>query len=520
MEYIDELKKLLNNPDRLRQEEPFTRGMERDFADYGIKRSVSAGETITAELPQVKQIVVSQQQFMRELDPRCHDVLFDENIPSICVKVADHDYRDIKHKRMAIPLQQIIKNTQVIYLTNHPMQFTQVDKEPTEQQKQDFITFKQYWDLRNQDGMKNKMVDTQLSVGKAGLLYYFDRKGRIKSRILSYPKYKLCSHNDKNGDRIIETVYYKTNEWIDNKYIETEYLDSYDDTFLYRCKKQTGVNTTSSGWTYEEPVEHGFSEIPLITKRGNVAWDGGQTAIEAFEEVFNVFNAIQKRFGWGIFYIKGQFKETSQRIAGSVVLNDRDAESGGDAKFLTPPSPEGMLDTLKNLLRTIQLSTSTTFILPDDINMSGDVSGIAVQLTKELDLQNAMQKVIDWQNVADKMTRLFKEGLAKELVNTGEHPTALTSFADLHINAKFKVWKPFSDTEYNNMILSLANGGLISKQTGIESNTISRPDELIRIEKENEENTKKAQMFSSQQQIEKHAEDSTENNNKREEDLE
>ena len=495
MAYKDEIVELLNNPERLIQEIPYTRGGRS--SDYTMGDGyVEDGETVTATLPDFKRKIVHESTLLKELDPNSHDVLFDENLPSICVKVSDGDYREIKHKRMAIPLQRIIKNTQLIYLTNYPMQFTQMEKNPTTKQTEDFITIKQYWDLRNQDGMKNKMVDTQLSVGKVGLLYYFDRKNEIKSRILSYPKYKICSHRDKNGDIILESLYYKRGEWINGEYATIECIDSYDDTYLYRHKKTittTANNTIVSDWVLFEQTEHGFSEIPLISKRGKVAWEGGQEAIEAYEELFNVFNAIQKRFGWGIFYIKGKFKENMKKIAGSVVLNDTDPESKGDAKFLTPPTPEGMLDTLKNLLRTIQLSTSTTFILPDDINMSGDVSGIAVQLTKELDLQNAMQKVIDWQNVADKMTRLFKEGLAKELVNKGVQPTAITDFDNVHINAKFKVWRPFNDYEYNQMIATMKGAGIISTETAIELNTLSKPDEQMRIEKEAEEAIRKAQ---------------------------
>lgn len=508
--YKEEIEKLLNDPDRLRQYVPYTRGYRDATLTALSSVEVDDGDKVTATLPTLRRYTVPESQLLKELDPNSHDVLFDENIPSICVKVAQNDFREIKNKRMAYPLQRIIKNTQLIYLTNYPMQFTQVDKKPSETQYQNFVTFKQYWDLRNQDGMKNKMVDTQLSIGRVGLLYYFDRKGEIKSRILCYPKYLLCSHNDKNGDRILECVYYKKNEWVDGQLVETEYIDSYDDLYLHRWKKQNNVSELEdNGWVREEPELHGFDEIPLITKKGDVAWEGGQTAIEAYEELANVFNAIQKRFGWGIFYIKGRFKEDSRKIAGSVVLNDVNADSGSDAKFLTPPTPDGMLETLKNLLRSIQLSTSTTFILPDDINMSGDVSGVAVQLTKELDLQNAMQKVIEWQNVADKMTRLFKQGLAKELVAKGIHPTAITEFDDLNINAKFKVWRPFNDMEYNTMVSMLTGAGLLSKESGIELNTLSKPDEGLRIEKENEEAIRKAHEFAMQQS---NADDTTDEN--------
>lgn len=485
-DYKREIEKLLSEPDKLKVKKPFTRGADLAHAGRNTdRRYVEIGESVDAYLPNYRSKVVSQEQFMLELDPNCHSVLFDENIPSLCVKVADGDYRDVKYQKMAIPIQKCLKNKQVMHLAANPMQFTMLDINPTATQQENFITFKQYWNLRNQDGMKYKMVDTQLSYGDAGLLYYFDYKGRIKSRILSFKDgYVLCPHNDKNGDRILESVYYIK----DN----IEYIDSYDDTYLYRCRRESVVaNTDDNGWVWDEPELHGFSEIPLITKRGDVAWNNVQPIIECYEELYNVFNAIQKRFGWGIFYVKGRFKEQAQKIAGSVVLNDTSVEGKGDAKFLTPPTPQGTIDTLNLMLESIQLGASTTFILPKDIKMSGDVSGIAVQLTQSQDNELALQNVIDWQNVADKMVRLFKHGLAKELVNEGIIDNAVTEFEELNIGASFKVWRPLNENEYNNMVAMLKGAGILSVESGIELNTLSKPDEKVRVAKEMEEAERK-----------------------------
>ena len=244
------------------------------------------------------------------------------------------------------------------------------------------------------------------------------------------------------------------------------------------------AETSKSGWTMEEPVEHGFKEIPLITKRGDVPWNDIQNIIESYEVLYNVFNAIQRRHGWGLLYIKGKLRDTAQKLAGNVVLNDTSLDGKGDAKFLTPPTPQGTIDTLQLMLDTIQLGSSTTFLLPKDIKSNGDVSGLAIQLTQSLDIENARQRVIDWQNVADKMVRLFKYGLAVELVNTGKNKTAVTDFEDLNINAQFKVWQPRNDYEYNQMLTILTGAGLLSKETGIQKNTESAPDELARKERE------------------------------------
>ena len=427
MNYKDLINELLSDPQKLKRKRPFTRGAEMGY-EPSYPSEVELNSTIEAYLPKYKRIVVTQEQFMRELDPATHDVLFDDNIPSICLRTNDNGYQEIKFSKLSVPFQRNIKNKQLLHLTGHNMVFTLVETNPTEKQRQDFITFKQYWDLRNQDGMKNKMVDAQLSYGDAGLLYYFDYKGRIKSRLLSYADgYVLCPHNDQNGDRILESVYYIK----DN----VEYIDSYDEAYMYRYKREINVEPSDdSGWILEEPQKHGFNEIPLITKRGDVAWNNVQNIITSYEILYNVFNAIQRRHGWGLLYVKGKFKDAAKKIAGSVILNDTSSDGKGDAKFLTPPSPQGTLDTLQLMLDTIQLGSSTTFILPKDVKTGGDISGIAIQLTQSLDIENALQKVIDWQNVSDKMLRLFKYGLSKELVKEKKNPTAITDFEELNIN--------------------------------------------------------------------------------------
>jgi hypothetical protein len=96
------------------------------------------------------------------------------------------------------------------------------------------------------------------------------------------------------------------------------------------------------------------------------------------------------------------------------------------------------------------------------------------------------------------MVRLFKEGLSKELVNKNIDTTAITRYEELHINAKFKVWRPLNEYEYNQMLTILTGAGILSKESGIELNTVSKPDEKKRLEKQE----KQAQEQLIQSQIE------------------
>lgn len=468
---------LLQDPDRLLQKKPFTRGGDIIAGASFAERSAPVGSTVRASLPRYERTVVPQERFLMELDPNTHDVLFDDNIPSICVKTNKGGTQEQRFEKAAVPFQRIIKDKKLLHLSGLPMKFTLVDKKPTDRQQEDFIVFKQYWDLRNQDGMKTKMVDAALSMGDAGLLYYYDNRGRIKSRLLSFADgYVLCPHNDDNGDRILESIYYRVGD--------TEYIDSYDDTFMYRY-----TTSLSDGGVWKLDIStHGFSEIPLVTKRTKVAWDDVQNLIQSYETLYNVFNVIQKKWGWGMLYVKGKIDEKARKIAGNIVLNDTSIDNANnDAKFLTPPDPQNMINTLDNIYYRIQEGSGCTFVLPKDIHTSSDTSGLAVKLTMSLDIQTAKQGVIEWQNVADKMVRLFKEGLAKELVAEGIDPTAVTDFANLHVNAVFDIWEPYSEEAYNNMICTMVNTKIISQRTGVEVNSISRPDEMERIKKEKDE---------------------------------
>ena len=486
----EDVASLLNDPQSLKLKKPFTRGIKSPDmkAPRLCNDIIGYNDSEIAELPNLRMYVIPQSQYMAELDPQSHKILYDDNIPSITMKLNNGSYATIEYERMAVSYQRNILDKQVQHLCGNKMEFTLMNTRPDAKDADNYTTYKQYWDLRNMDGWRTKMVTAQKSVGDAGLLFYHDRKGRIKCRLLSYlDGYVLCPHNDDNGERILESVYYQKDG--------VEYIDSYDDKYFYRYRNNGDImevtdadgNKTQTTWVMEEPKAHGFSEIPLITHRGKVAWDNVQSEIEVYEVIYNIFLVIQKRHGWGILYVKGKFSDKGQKIAGAIVLNDTSLDGNGSAEFKTPPSPQNMIDTLGLMEETIQKGSSTTFLLPKDVKSTGDISAQAIMLTQSLDIENALQGVAEWQNVADKMARLFKEGLAKELVNNGKNPTAVTDFAGLMIRASFRVWRPQSETEYNNMVIALKSANILSKQTSVEKCTMSSPDELMRLDAEKKE---------------------------------
>lgn len=502
----EQINALLAEPDKILWKKPFTREIEclvTQRTQY-CGESVSLTGFLPATLPRVRAYTVPQERFMEELDVYSHRVLFDDNVPAITIKAKKGGFLEIEQYRMAVPFQMLIMQKQVRHLCVNDMKHILLNTNPTDENTNDFIRIKQGWDEKNMEGAKTKFVSSQKSFGDAGLLYFMDSDGKMRTKNINYNDgYVILTHKNDEGRHILECLYYSTTDSEGNV---TTYLDCYDDEYRTRFTNTSTSDGLSrdSGWVRHEPEKHGFSECPLITKRGEVAWNRGQKTIESYEALYNTFIVIQKRHGWGALYVKGKFNQNAKKIAGSIVLNDTSLDPNADAKYLAPPDPQNMIETLELMEQTIMKSCGTTFILPKDIKISGDTSGLAVEMTQELDMATAQDGVIEWQNVANKMMRLFKEGLAMELVNTKEkgYEDAATRFKKLRIHSQFMVWKPKSEEAHNQMLATLYGGGEggISRQTYVEQNTISAPDEMSRINREH-----KAKLKEEEKQAEKAA---------------
>lgn len=463
---------------------PFTRGAKTfsvsDSDDGTIAYTTERKEAL---LPEVEVRIVSQERYLKELAPESHGIIYDDNVPTICVKRNDGRYQEIEFKRFGLALQQRILEKKTLTLCGNKREFTLHDAAPSATLRKNYADYKWHWRQSNQDGLDRAAVYAQGGCGDVGLLMYHNEKGECRGRIFSYMDgYQIISHNDDNGERVMECIYYRSEDGV-------RHLYAYDDTYCSEFTDAIAVdasNDDTSGWTMINRAPHGFSEIPLITKRGKVAWDNVEGLIELFEILYNIFAVIQKRHGWGILYIKGKFKEDVKKIAGSIILNDSTIDGNGSAEFKTPPSPTGTIEFLQNILDQIQIGSGVTFLLPKDVKTGGDISGLAIQLTRSFDIESAMQSVIEWQNFADKHCRLYKEGLAKQLVRSGENPNAITEFSQMKLTCRFKPWQPFDEGVYNQMLCTLKGAGIISTKTAIEKNTASAPDEETRIKNETE----------------------------------
>lgn len=502
----DIINDFLANPHKLLLKKPFLRGCSTvSVNDKSEGFDIKTNYRREALLPNIKKTIVSQERFAKELDPNCHKVIFDENLPSICIKLSDEQgggYQEIEFKRFGIPMQKGCVKKKSLCLGGNKRSHILHDSNPSEKLKKNFADFKWHWEHSNQDGIEMRAIKIQKSYGDVGLLIYMNEDNEVKARLFSYEDgYQIITHTDDNGEPLLDCIYYQTDDGV-------RHIDAYDKTTHYHFKDSWEVSADDTtkkdgevvapSWNLVYSEAHGFSESPLITKRGDVAWNDGEDLIELFEIIFNLFAVIQKRHGWGILYIKGKFNEQAKKIAGSIILNDTSIDGKGEAEFKAPPSPQNMIDFMQTILDQIEIATGCTFILPKDVKSSGDISGLAIQMTRSLDIEEAYDAAIEWQNFVSKHSRLFKEGLAKQLVASDENPTAITDFAQMNISTSFKPWQPFDESVWNQMLCTLKGSNLISAKTGIEKNTVSAPDEEVRLANEQAEAYERARMLTEQ----------------------
>lgn len=448
-----------DNPNDILLKEPFTRGGTVIGALDGVQ--VEAGTMVAAAPPTRMLKQISQATYLKELDPAMHDIHFDENVPKIVAKVGN-GFMEVKYIRMALAYQAKIVEKQTQYLCGKKMRFTLCNHKPTAKEKDLFINLKEAWINKNMDIRKWELAHKQKSVGDAAMIFYFDEDKKVQAKTVSYmDNYTLLPHKDRYGKMDFFAMYFIKDG------VET--IEAYDKINRYVISK-----TSDSEYRLTEVSMHGFNRIPVVYKRGEVAWEKAQSIIETLEIIYNIYTVIMKRHGWGLLYIRGKLDPKITKTAGAIILNDPNPDSSGTADFKSPPNPEGMENLIADLRKQIQWQTSTIFLHPDDIKMSSEPSGIAIKLLLNTALEKASTDARDYDEVADEMCQLFKYGLGIEENRVSEYNL-------LSIRAEFDVWMPQSDTEIVNNIVQLKSAKAISNETAAEISPLSSSDETARI---------------------------------------
>lgn len=454
-----DIKWFLEDPRRLMQMKPFTRGGEMNGHGYEGGDLLN-NSTIETGFANLTLHPISQDTYITEYRPDLHHIILNRSIPKIKV-VVDGMPMPFTEITQTASFQKLIHSAHVRNLTANQLEFTLCADKTDESIQKAFQDIKQEWLWRGLEWNKYMAINTCKQVGNCGVLFSYD-KGTGKYSVTNYSYedgYQIVPNYDEYGIEIARSLVYQ----IENNIV----IDAWDTRKHYRCTQD------KNGWNIQEEL-HGFSRCPLLHKRGKVAWEYAESSIEMWELMANINAIALKRFGTFALAFWGELDSDSfQKDSSTMIVNLSSDTTNGrqDVKVLEFPEPQTMDKYLKTLEEKISLFSSTSFITPKDITTSNSGgNGIALAMSNDYSL--AVQSAMDWRQFVNDMVYLHQEGL--DLENNGT-----THYSAIRIGAKIIPWS--LETTNTKLINLGMEAPYLSTQTIIEKCPDADPNEVERV---------------------------------------
>ena len=479
----------------LRTKKPFTRILPYGHYEHGT----ITGE-IREEIPvkeQIRRKRITQEDFMRELDPSGHLINDREYYPDIWRQNTDESDTENYGKwfiqevpRYAFSFQQIILDKQLTHLCGNDIQFELADKDDNESSNQVFNEFKRAWAKKNMEVAWFKVAKSVKATGDGAFIGYMDH-GKFGWKVVSFLNGdRLYPHYDMQTGKLMCFVREFT-DYEENGVATTDYMEVWDDKYYYRFSSSAEKPTTlwgaivtkvkalfgTDGYVCEAMTPHNFPFIPVSYMRDDngPCWTFSEETIENYEMAFSRLAQSNHDFGLPIMYVKGE---------GSTELSNADLTHASKIFFLPSDGEIGFLNRqdasaaynaeLENLEEQIY-KQSFTVKAPE--LKSGDTPGVAIKLMYSDAYEKAMIDSQEYDDFIDNMVNIFQYGY-------GVESKMLLDFQNVNISHYIK---PYVHQNDENVISNLAmavQNGFISKQTAAEKNPYSIPSEWARIQKE------------------------------------
>lgn len=437
---------------------------------YGNAAPNSYSEAV---LPSQRYVVVTQDQFLAELDPRSHDINSRLIYPDKVLKNASGEIDSITFiARVSVALQQHIATKQCVHLFAKPLKFT------TLRTSNDtlFARFKEYWTQRNASSALYLMAKSALTTGDGAVCFYMN-----KNSGLSKLDYKVWSYRD--GDQLIPVYDEATGEMkqfirryssVNADGVAEDTLDVYDATTYKK------VVFRNRGWVEMASTAHGFTQIPVVYHREpDVAWGAGQDLIDKIERLLSDLRESNAYFAFGIMFLKGEeVTVLPKKDTQGKVITSTDSES--DAKILGAPDMSGSLKfEYEQYMKELRHVTGTVIIDPEMLK-GGDQSGAYIKNLYNDAIQYALDARPRWQPALEKIVSVVKEGLGLEEKSTLE-------YGRLVVICEPDIYIPMNSAEEQRIINECFTAGTLSQATAAEIGALSNPDERKRLADEAQE---------------------------------
>jgi len=468
-------KELLEDPQKILIKKPFTRGM----ATYMNHFQGFSDIATPATLPRRREFAVSQDTFLDELDPYSHAihsryVLDDKKVLITYKESVINDEGDLVEEereredyvpvtRLAFPFQEMIATKQKVHLTGNELQLTLANETQTEEDKRFFTILKQFYISKNMDIALSENVESQLTTGDTALLQYFTSKGKLDWKTYSWKDgYCLLPHYNEYDELVLFGIYYS--DIVDNS--SGEFLDVWDDLYRYKYEKN------SYDFRLLDQKPHGFKEIPIAYKRGEVAWNKVQKPIEDFELHASLWAESVRYYGDPLLFLKGTVDVLPGRDERGKVLVGEDGDA--DGKLIQAEESKNVTNLMDFMLKEIFRGSHTISFSPETVKTSGDLPGITVKLLFSSAIEKAIAEAKKWDGFIDKMLSLFIYGVGIESGNSAQ-------IGRLKVFGKIVPYIPQNETEIISNINTSKSQGTLSVETATDIHPYAAADENTRI---------------------------------------
>lgn len=449
--------------------------------------------------------ILSQEEMLRQYYPSGHKINNELLFPDIWKKDPEtNKWYKQSITRCSLAFQQIITTKHIIHIVGNDVQFELSEDEKSSQKdgldgeleasielQDDDSTkllsiFKSGWidldmEIRFYEAVRSYMITADCAI-----VGFIQKDGTPSFRTFSFLNDdKLYPHiNSITGE--MELFARKYYDYDDEGEAVTEWVEVWDNTYIYRCKHSLKPKNVTSfiktifglnGFEIVEQVRHGFPFCPVAYARNEdgPCWAAGQQTIENFEEALSYFFENNKAFAFPILLLSGDGIELHGDMNGSVKSISIDS-SDGDAHFLENNDISASYNTL--LTKFYDLIYEQTFTVKPPELKSGDLPGVALKLLYSPAIECAIcdaQKLQPFLNKLVKMVK-FSWGLKKE---------CQADLMKLGINAWIEPYVHQNDSELVTNLATAVQNNIISCKTASERlSKYTKNDEFERILKQ------------------------------------
>lgn len=464
---------------------PFTRVKPNGHYNHGERFGNVMEETETPDFLHRK--IVTQEDFLRELDPYGHLINDREYYPDIYRRNPEDGKWYLEEvPRYAFAFQSVILYKHLTHLTGNDIQFELADKKDDVNARHIYNAFKRGWQERNMETAWYQLAKSVKATGDGAFVGFMNGE-KFAWKVLSFLKGdKLFPHYDiKTGElNLLARTYCNFDE---TGKVVNRFVDVWDDEFYY-CFKCSGDATTAvekfkqaalslfnmSGYSLIQKEPHGFEHIPIAYQRDDMGacWTLSQESIDNYEMAFSRMAQSNHDFGLPIMYVKGEGSEEVATQDMSHASKIFFLPSDGEMGFLNRQDASNGYEKELSVLEK-QIYTQSFAVTPPELK-SGDLPTAALKILYSPAYEKAMSDANEFDGAIDKMVEIFSHGYG---VETGKQ----LKFKSTPIAHYIKPYVHLNETELTTNLSMQVQNGFLSKQTASEKSVYATPQEWDRV---------------------------------------